>query len=74
MKIKDDKGINFQRLRTVVKQLTMDDFTSIGLSLLRSFDQYVEVEEELVKEYMLTNGWLKRQRLNKLAGESARGK
>ena len=23
---------------------------------------------------MLTNGWLKRQRLNKLAGESARGK
>ena len=43
-----------------MQQLTLDDLYSLGHSLLKAFDRYGVLEAELEKEYLMTNGWLKK--------------
>ena len=52
--------LDASKLRQVCKQLTLEDFKSIGTSLLKSFVQYVDMEIELEKEFKATGGWLKK--------------
>ena len=54
--------------------MTLDDFKSIGLSILSSFLQYVDLEIELEKEFKATGGWLKKKKLDQMTGETARAK
>lgn len=61
-----------KKLKTVSRQLTLEDFQSIAFSLLNSINQYIELEIQLEKEYMATGGWLKKKLLDQMAGETAR--
>lgn len=60
------------KLKTVSRQLTLEDFKSIGISLLTCINQYIDLEIQLEKEYMATGGWLKKKKLDQMAGETAR--
>jgi len=50
------------------------DFESIGLNLLKSIRQFVQLEAELEKEYTNTKGWLKKKVLDKLSSTDTRDK
>jgi len=52
----------------------MQDFDSIGINLLKSLRQFVQLEAELEKELTSTKGWLKKSKLDELAGMTARNK
>ena len=57
-----------------IHQLTIPDFDSIAISLLSTIKNYFVLETQLEKEYNKNGGWLKKQKLNQVVGESARQK
>lgn len=57
-----------------VLPLTLKDLNKIGKSLLISIVKYLELENDLEREFKETGGWLKFQKLKEFTGETARDK
>lgn len=78
-KVKDaiktgQRDYEMKKMKTVSRQLQLIDFSSVGVSLLKTMLQYVDLEIQLEKEFKNTGGWLKKKKLNEMAGETARQK
>lgn len=55
-----------------LNQFINEDFASIGMNLLKSVLQFVNIETQLMKELKSSRGWLKKRMLDEFTGLTAR--
>lgn len=71
---KERNALKRRKMKEVTTQFILQDFRSIGLSLIQTIRNYISLEKELEEEFKATGGWLRKKKLDEVTGETARQK